>query len=118
MMMKWMMAGLILSLAAGCAHPPQSVELQDGEIESYQAMALRALNSPGAWRQHQALMTFTERKVDANRKAWFDIRPGAPPIVTVWIPTTETDRTNPYVVFVFNHWTHALQAVTLGSINH
>jgi hypothetical protein len=81
-------------------------------------MALRALNSPAAWRQHQILMTFAERQVDVNRKAWFDIRAGNPPIISVWIPTTETDRANAFVVFEFDHSTHTLRGIGLGSLNH
>jgi hypothetical protein len=118
MKMKWMMAGLILGMAAGCAHLPQSVQMQDGEIEGYRAMALRALNAPEAWQQHQILMTFVERPVDVNRKAWFDIKAGSPPIISVWIPTTETNRANAFVVFEFDHWTHSLKGISLGSLNH
>ncbi len=116
--MKWIAAGLILGLASGCAHLPQSVQMQDGEIEGYHAMALRALNSPDAWHQYQLLTPFAERQVDTGRKAWFDLRPGTPPVVTVWIPTTETNRTNPFVVFEFDHSTHTLNGVALGSLNH
>lgn len=118
MNMRWMMAGLILSMVAGCAHLPQSVQFQEGEIEGYHAMAVRALNSPEAWRKHQVLMTFTERHVDTSRKTWFDIRAGDPPTVTVWIPTTETDRINPFVVFEFDHSAHTLKGIGLGSVNH
>lgn len=105
-------------MAAGCAHLPQSVQMQDGEVEGYRVMAFRALNSPDAWRQHQLLMTFEERQIDLNRKTWFDIRPGTPPIVSVWVPTTETNRSNPFVVFEFDHSTHTLKGIGLGSINH
>lgn len=116
--MKWMMAGLMLIIAAGCAHLPQSVLFQDGDIEGYHAMALRALNSPEAWRQHQVLMTFTERHVDTSRKTWFDIKAGDPPTVTFWIPTTETNRVNPFVVCEFDHSSHTLKSIALGSVNN
>ena len=92
--------------------------MQDGEIESYRAMELRVLDSPEAWRQHQLLMTFVERQVDASRKASFDITPGNLPTLTAWVPTTETNRTNPFVIFVFDRWTHALKGIALGSLNH
>jgi hypothetical protein len=118
MKMKWMLAGLVLIGVGGCAHVPQSIQIQEGEIDGYRSVALRALNSPEAWRQHQQLMTFVERPVDANRKTWFDIQPGNPPIVTVWVPTVETNRINPFVVFRFDHSTHTLKGIALGSINH
>jgi len=91
--------------------------MHDGELDGYREFALRALNSPDAWQTHQVSMTFVERQVDPNRKIWFDIRPGSPPLVTVWVPTVEPHRMNPFVVFEFDHSTHTLKGIALGSIN-
>lgn len=118
MTMKWLVAGLILGMASGCACLPQSVQMHDGEIEGYRAIALRALNSPDVWHQHQLLMPFVEREVDSSRKIWFDIRAGTSPVISVWVPTTETNRINPFVVFEFDHSSHTLKRIALGSVNH
>ena len=117
-MMKWIVAGLILGLASGCAHLSQSVQIREGEIEGYHAMALRALNSQDAWHKHQLLMPFVERQVDSSRKAWFNIRAGTPPIMTVWVPTTETNRPNPSVVFEDGHSAETLKGIALGTEDH
>ena len=112
------MTWLSLIMLAGCAHKPQSVQLQAGDIERYHAMALHALSAPEVWGQHHVVMPFTERNVDDSRKVLFNIMIGHPPIVAVWIPTTETNRINPFVVFEFDHASHELKTIGLGSSSH
>ena len=119
-MMKLILFIVTLSIGlSGCATAPKSVRITDGELAGYRDIAIKALGSPLAWRKHNsALSTFVDRSVDPSREIWFDVTPGDPPCVMVWVPTEETNRPGPFVVFEFDQWSHGLKSIAEGSLIH